>query len=1048
MKYFKFDHDLSAFDVTDKYDYVRLPYEDVGGKKVLFILDMVPSEDLKSGRLLSGCTGDLLQSLRNQAQKTFGRSKYSWCAVTFNAFRTFGKSQEFQEQAREFFADRIRAMILRYKPDYVVSFGAHVMDALISKKLVQDSKGRTRYSYWLGVPIETSAVSEGKKHRFTYVPNLSLNDVVTGSSTEASMLGYMVKCLSPIYGKVYAVDEERLNNHKSVVISTYDEYKSLMRKVRRAPVVAIDTEADNLNKIVNRLLTVQFAVDDGTGYLLPMHHKDTPFTPRELTKIAADLRNYFEGDNENDYHIYANAKFDLTLFRTALGVRYFANDVWDIFGGEFALDENLKGLDAFLGEYYYSLGNLSVQYGFTGYLNAEFGKQHRANFGEADLSDKAVVRYTTNDVVVPFAIHNVQKQRARDRRYTHYDGVVRWEISDTIHAFSKMEHTGAGLDVNYLYYLRTPDSPIEAEVQKMQRGIETTKAALKANEILSKRKGIPTTSLWGADYQGTTAFSLRNTESKHILFFEVLKLKPVEKGKGGKGKLDKKFQEAYAHVPEVAAYTALEKAKKLKNAYVKSFIKMLGENEDLQKTYRIRPNYGYLTVVTHRTSARDPNLQQIPSRSALGKHIKRLFIARFGTLYIKVDYRAHEVRGWSLVSFDQGVAELFIAAKKIYDAYKLNPNDDLAKRLKTEADIHIRNASYFFDVPIESVDKELRNAVKSVVFGLIYQMSIKSLAESIKKPVEFAEKIVSGFKKRFRKGMQWIDKCKEFAREHMYVEAPTHIRRHLWGYLLPESVEHSRRVYGEMDRRAVNSPIQGMCAKFMMNGIRQLDRMIFEEVLKDPEFQLFITNSVHDSLENEAGYDNFLHSLDLIERALTDKVAEIVKKRYGFDFTVGLEVDFEIGASLSQCDSWDYSVANLDNLVIDSLLFQRNKLRYQIDVDACYHRVFSKDAIAKSPKWMQQQIKNIGYKFEKVEKVYILEQKAKGEALLASAAELGKKLDRIKNDDERADVEKRMKKLESEGKDFVEYARELAQYRRSFRSEGGTAQIPDVRRLK
>ena len=114
------------------------------------------------------------------------------------------------------------------------------------------------------------------------------------------------------------------------------------------------------------------------------------------------------------------------------------------------LDENLKGLDAFLGEYYYSLGNLSVQYGFTGYLNAEFGKQHRANFGEADLSDKAVVRYTTNDVVVPFAIHNVQKQRARDRRYTHYDGVVRWEISDTIHAFSKMEHTGAGLDVNYL----------------------------------------------------------------------------------------------------------------------------------------------------------------------------------------------------------------------------------------------------------------------------------------------------------------------------------------------------------------------------------------------------------------------------------------------------------------------------------------------------------------------------------------------------------------------------------------------------------------------
>ena len=180
----------------------------------------------------------------------------------------------------------------------------------------------------------------------------------------------------------------------------------------------------------------------------------------------------------------------------------------------------------------------------------------------------------------------------------------------------------------------------------------------------------------------------------------------------------KKFQSHYADVPEVAAYTSLNKAKKLRDAFVKSFLNKMKEDPDLQKDGRIRPSFGYAPVVTHRTCARDPNLQQVPARGKLGKLIKRLFVARRGTLYIKVDYRVHEVRGWGLIAGDSAVAKVFLAAKALRDAYRLHPTSELARRVDTEADIHRANAVYFFNKTIDEVikNKELRDAVKGVIY--------------------------------------------------------------------------------------------------------------------------------------------------------------------------------------------------------------------------------------------------------------------------------------------------------------------------------------------
>lgn len=969
-KYSKFEHQFpgSFAEVEDSYQYIKLPYYAApSGRRILFLLDYVPSEDLRSGRLLSGQTGDIFENLLALAKQLYLKDKhedFSWISCTFNAFRTAGKPKDFQDQAREVFTERVKALVVKYKPDVIVTFGYHPTAALIPDKL---ELSRGKQHHWYGVPIKESIKYGKHSHECLVVPTLSLNPISNGDAAESSMMGYLARNLANAMnaGLLYSIDSSRIDAHRSVIIDTVPKVQKLLDMLRDQPAVAVDTESKDLSRITNSLLTIQFAKCADFGYLIPIKHKDTPFIGKELSVVLTKLRDYFEGNNSNDYHIYANADFDLNLLRSELACPFMHNDVWDVFGGEYGLDENMKFLSAFTGEYYYSLGNIATQYGFEGYLTSTFGKGDRKTIVNRDLDD-SLVRYATLDVVVPFLIHEQQKLRAISEGNTKYETLIRKQLSDTIHTFSRMENNGNEVDVKYLFHLKTPQSPIESVIRTMTTELMETPAVKKANKILMRKTGIPqNTGGWASE--SPAVFSLRKDEHKHVLFFDVLDLEPVAYGKEIKGrqpvgKLDKKFQEKYADVPEVRMFTELGKAKKLKQAYVNTFLNQLATDEDFRKDHRIRPSYNYLVVVTGRTSASDPNLQQIPSRSELGKHIKRLFIAGAGNLYIKVDYRVHEVRGWGIISFDRALASVFEAAKALRDQYRNHPTAELAKRLKLEADVHVINAAYFFTVAVEAVDKTLRNNVKGVIFGLIYQMSIKMLAATIKKELEFTKNLVKGFNKRFPKGMKWITACKNFAREHLYYENPNGFRRHLWGYCLPKSCQNANRIHAEMDRRAVNSPIQGMCAQFMAIGSRKLDTMWNAiRVTEKRDTGIKICNSVHDSLENLSPYRSLLENISLVETALTTGVREEMYSRYGFEFVVDLEVDFEIGSTLSNCQPWDFSLAELERIAYESIKFQRDDMGLDVDVETAMTDIFV-TGWKYAPKWMKKQSKNIGWK--------------------------------------------------------------------------------------
>lgn len=949
--------------------------------KILYVLDHVPREDLQNKKLMSGVTGKALTMLDEIATDHFAANRslfdQNFMVLNYQCIKTYGKPQDYVEAADAQFAERLRKVICEYKPDTVAVCGKDPLFALQYQR-IQDVKGN--YQHFLGTTMPTTVDYDGDSHSFNLVPNLSLSGVIgesgAGLGTSAYMAGYFARNhMTAIEGEMrYKIPElytiskgkngERIRTakYKTHLVSTISGVKKCLKKMAAAPIVAIDTETTDLYRITNKVLTVQFACNTKEAYIIPVHHKDSPFTPREKKKIAKLLRDYFEIDNNNQYQVYANAKFDLNVMRSNFGIRCYKANLWDVFAAEFVMDENLKGLQTMVGKNYYSLGNIAMQYGCTAFYDAAFGKDNRSVIKDVDL-DEDLQEYCALDVIVPMHLIELQRQRGRDIGYKYFEHMVGYQISDQIHTFSVLESTGAYADLDYLFSLKMPDSPISMALKEAKEKLYGTAAIDEANEVLGKLNRVPKQGLYGN--VKNEQFDIKKTEHKQILFFDVLGLKPLEFGKkmrsNGKqeGKIGKSFQKEYGDVPVVKAFDQLTKVNKLHDAYVKSLIKLWQQDRDFKVDRRIRPNYNYLKVVTGRTSANNPNLQQIPSRSELAKHIKRLFISRQGRILIKVDYSAHEVRCWGMISGDEGVARSFDVGTAFRNRFKILPDAYIGKRISYEGDVHKVNASYFFGIDITEVTKPIRDSIKGVIFGLIYQQSLKNLAKQIGRELSVVENIVSEFLKRYPEGYKWFDRVKNFAKKNLFVESPIGRRRHVWGLGLPKELEEYEQMEARSLRQSVNSPVQGFGSDFMMQGIRNVDQMKFDHYLKTGDYpDMDLCVSVHDSLTVEVTWEYFWLALKFIDEGLTSKVTENIKERYGTQLNSQPEVDYEIGFSESAVKEWNFDYLQLRDIISKSITEQNEELGYTNDPEKIMKKVFSKQ-YDYMPDWMKKQLHSI-----------------------------------------------------------------------------------------
>ena len=348
-------------------------------------------------------------------------------------------------------------------------------------------------------------------------------------------------------------------------------------------------------------------------------------------------------------------------------------------------------------------------------------------------------------------------------------------------------------------------------------------------------------------------FNINSTKQLGEVLFEKLNLTVFKKTKNGystDGDTLEKIKDEHPIVEKILDYRQLMK---LNSTYVEGMIPYINP-----KTGRIHTFFHQTVTSTGRISSTEPNLQNIPTRTELGKKLRKAFKAEEKNILLDADYSQIELRVLAHMSNDEIMIKGF--------------NED--------ADIHTITASEIFKVPIEDVSKQLRSRAKAVNFGIVYGISDFGLSEQIDINRKEAKKYIEQYLETYHGIKEFMDKTIEDAKRKGYAETIFNRRRYM-----PEinSNNHVVRKFGE--RAAMNMPIQGTAADIMKIAMINVYNMLKEKELKSK-----IVLQVHDEL-----------LIECLEKE-KDEVIQVLRNcmENAAKLKVPLKVDIEEGRSWFQ----------------------------------------------------------------------------------------------------------------------------------------------------
>ncbi len=258
---------------------------------------------------------------------------------------------------------------------------------------------------------------------------------------------------------------------------------------------------------------------------------------------------------------------------------------------------------------------------------------------------------------------------------------------------------------------------------------------------------------------------------------------------------------------------------KLLSTYIDNIPKMVDENDRLHATFL---QYG---TTTGRMASQDPNLQNIPIRSELGRKIRNAFVP---------------AEGFSLVAFDYSQMELRIAAF-------LSGDSELIKIFKNGEDVHSAVASRVFEVPLERVDKEMRRKAKVINFGILYGMGVNALKANLGGTQKEAREFYNDYFNKFPELASYLEDVKAEVASRGYTETIFGRRRYFQG--INSSIPYVR---ASAERMAINAPIQGTEADIIKKALIEIDGYLEKEKLHKQTYPVL---QVHDELVYEISKD-------------------------------------------------------------------------------------------------------------------------------------------------------------------------------------------------
>ncbi len=537
-------------------------------------------------------------------------------------------------------------------------------------------------------------------------------------------------------------------------ITSWERLDHWLKVLRAAELAAIDTETDSLDPMRAHIVGISFAVQPGRAAYVPLAHAG-PDAPEQLPLRAVldRMRPWLEdpaqaklGQNiKYDRHVLANA---------GITVRGYAHDT--LLQSYVLEAHKTHGLEALAERH---LGRKGLSY--------------------EDLCGKGANQ-------IPFA----QVDVARATQYSGEDSEMTLQVHQ---ALWPQVQADAGL--RFIYErIEIPVSEVLAHIERHGVLIDATVLARQSQQLAERMVALEQEAYAIAGQP----FNMGSPKQIGEILFGKLGLPVKKKTATGAPSTDEEvLAELAADYPLPARILDHRSLSKLKGTYTDKLPLMV--NPD---TGRVHTNYAQAVAVTGRLSSNDPNLQNIPIRTAEGRRVREAFIAPPGHVLMSADYSQIELRIMAHISEDPALLRAF----------------------ERGLDVHRATASEVFGTPVEEVSGEQRRYAKVINFGLIYGMGAFGLASNLGIDQKAAKDFIDKYFARFAGVKRYMDETRIKAREKGYVE--TVFGRRLW---LPEINSGNGPRKAGAERQAINAPMQGTAADLIKLAMIAVQRALDDE---------------------------------------------------------------------------------------------------------------------------------------------------------------------------------------------------------------------------
>ncbi|MEY2677582.1 MAG: polymerase [Pseudomonadota bacterium] len=550
-------------------------------------------------------------------------------------------------------------------------------------------------------------------------------------------------------------------------VLTWDAFDAWLAKLQAAELVAFDTETSSLDEMRAEIVGLSFSVQPGEACYIPLAHSygDAP-EQLPLNEVLGKLKPWFE--NPNAKKLGQHIKYDRHVMANhGIEVQGYAHDTM---------------LQSYVLEVHKPHGLASLAERHVGRKGLSYedlcGKgAHQIPFSQVDVA--RATEYSCEDSDMTLDVHRVLWPRLQaDAQLSH---IYQLEM-DSSEALYRIERNGVLIDAPTL------------AAQSHALGQRILQLETEAYEIAGQ------------------PFNLASPKQLGEIFFDKLGLPVIKKTATGARSTDEEVLEKLAEdYPLPAKILEHRSLSKLKGTYTDKLALMAHP-----RTGRVHTHYAQAVAVTGRLSSNDPNLQNIPIRTAEGRKVREAFVAPEGCVIASADYSQIELRIMAHISGD----------------------DALVKAFHEGLDVHRATAAEVFGVSVDAVSTEQRRYAKVINFGLIYGMSAFGLAKALGIDNSAAKNYITRYFERFAGVKRYMDDTREQAKAQGYVQ--TVFGRRLY---LPEinSPNGPRRAGAE--RAAINAPMQGTAADLI-----KMSMVAVQKAMDAQQRQTKVIMQVHDEL--------------------------------------------------------------------------------------------------------------------------------------------------------------------------------------------------------